>query len=68
MERSVVPPASHSQLHPTAAEHQAEAFAVWAQCDACAKWRELPRGVTLLEQRAWTCADHPERRWRSCEV
>ena len=28
----------------------------WAQCDACQKWRVLPKGHVVDEGAAWTCA------------
>ena len=47
--------------------------AIWVQCDACEKWRELPpprdQWKSLMEGGSeWTCAMHPEPRWRSCTV
>jgi len=43
---------------------------LWAQCDACAKWRRLPesmRGSDELDE-AWTCAMHPDPARRGCDA
>ena len=40
----------------------------WVQCDACAKWRELPSSLQPAMAAAWTCSMHPDPRWRSCAV
>ncbi|KAK3706874.1 hypothetical protein QZH41_018437 [Actinostola sp. cb2023] len=44
---------------------------LWVQCDnpECLKWRKLPPNVgtdNLPEK--WYCVDHPEGKWRSCDV
>ena len=36
-----------------------EALPHWVQCDACAKWRKLPPGITPKALPAsWRCADN----------
>ena len=51
-------------------EEEDEAEQLWAQCDACAKWRRLPESMRDSDEldEAWTCAMHPDPALRRCEV
>jgi hypothetical protein len=44
---------------------------LWVQCDnpECLKWRKLPPSVKSKDlPEKWYCCDHPEKKWRSCDV
>ena len=51
-------------------EEEDEAEQLWAQCDACAKWRRLPESMRDSDEldEAWTCAMHPDPALRWCEM
>ena len=42
----------------------------WVQCDACAKWRRVPKSLSLLfhEGMRWTCAVTPYVKFADCET
>ncbi len=42
----------------------------WIACDACGKWRVVPKSVTqaLGENDKWACAQNPNAEFKSCDV
>ena len=41
----------------------------WVQCENCSKWRRLAANdMEALPEGAWTCAQHPDARFASCDV
>ena len=58
----------HEQL--LAAEEKCEENAckdTWAQCEACDKWRKLPRNPAALPN-LWHCNLNPNQAFASCEI
>ncbi|GBG65906.1 hypothetical protein CBR_g54197 [Chara braunii] len=45
-----------------------ESLELWVQCDACAKWRRLPRWADRPSDAAWFCSMNPDRERQTCEA
>lgn len=41
---------------------------VWAQCERCDKWRRLPPGTEIDEERPWYCTMNPNKSQNRCDV
>lgn len=41
----------------------------WVSCDACGKWRRIPREIAMAlgDDAAWYCKDNPDVNFSSCE-
>ena len=61
---------AHSDPSESEGEREVEGEQLWAQCDACGKWRRLPESMRDSDEldEAWTCAMHPDPALRGCEV
>ena len=61
---------AHSDPSEEEEEREVEGEQLWAQCDACGKWRRLPESMRDSDEldEAWTCAMHPDPARRGCEV
>jgi len=61
---------AHSDPSESEEEREEEAEQLWAQCDACSKWRRLPESMRDSDEldEAWTCAMHPDPARRGCDM
>ncbi|KAL2619941.1 hypothetical protein R1flu_000146 [Riccia fluitans] len=50
-------------------DHSVDEDDTWAQCDACGKWRKIPKeGQPVKEGLAWFCSMNKDEKFQDCSV